>query len=78
VAVNGYIKSCARFYTLKRSVSLSCIFDNELNCGCLGGCRGNIACHLPIKAANSRYIDVCDRSPIGLLMIEDQKSLTLR
>jgi hypothetical protein len=53
VAFNGYIESGDQFDRLKRSVSLSRRFENELNCGCLGGCHGNIARHLPIKAANS-------------------------
>jgi hypothetical protein len=77
VAVNGYIQSSNLFYWLKLSVSLGCSCENELNCGCLGGCRGNIACYLPIKAANSRYMDVCDQSQIRLPKIQVQKSLTL-
>jgi len=77
VAVNGYIQSCDLFYRLKRSVSLGCSFENELNCGCPGGCRGKVTWYLPIKAANSRYIDVCDHSPIRLPKMRDPKSLTL-
>jgi len=78
VAVNGYIQCCERFYWLKRLVSLGCSFENELNCGCPGGCHWNVACSLPIKAANSRYMDVCDHLPIRLPNIQVQKSLTLR
>jgi len=78
VAINDYIQSCDRFYRLKRSVSLGCSFENELNCGCPGGCHGNVACYLSIKAADSWYIDVCNHSPIGLPKMQDQKSLTLR
>jgi len=78
VAVNGYIQSFDRFYWLKCSVSLGCSFENELNCGCLGGCRGNSAFYLPITAANSRYMDVCDHSPIRLPEMQVHKSLMLR
>jgi len=78
VAVNGYIQSSDRFYWLKHPVSLGCSLENELKCGCLGGCRGNVACFLPIKAANSEFMDVCDYSPIGLPKMQVQKSLTLR
>jgi len=78
VAVNGYIPSCDRFYRLKSSVSLGCSFENELNCGCPGGCRRKVACYVPVKAANSRYLDVCDHSPIRSPKMQDQKSLTLR
>jgi len=78
VAVNGYIQSCDWFYWRKRSVSLGCTFEYELNCGCPGGCDENVACYLPIKAANSRYMDVCDHLPIRLPKMQEQKSLTLR
>ena len=78
MAVNRYIQSCNQLYRLKRSVSPRCNFRNELNCGCTGGCRGNIACYLPIKAADSRYIDFCDHSTIRLPKMQDQQSLTLR
>ena len=77
MAVNGYIQSWDQFYRLKRSVSLSCSFENGLNCGCQGGCWGNRACYLPIKASNSWYIDVCDHSPVGLPKVQEQKLLTL-
>ena len=77
MVVNGYIQSCDQLYRLKDSVLLSCSFENELNCGCLGGCCGNVACDLPMKAANSRYIDVCDHSPIRLPKMQDQKLLML-
>ena len=78
MAVNGNIQSCDRFHRLKHSVSLSCSIVNELNYGCPGDCPGNIACYLPIKAANSRYIDVCDHWPFRLPKMQDQQSLTLR
>ena len=77
VAVISYIHSRDRLYRLKHSVSLSYSFENEVKCGCLGGCRGNIACYLPIKSTNSPYIDVCDHSPIRLPTMQDQKLWTL-
>ena len=77
MAVNGQIHSCDRFYRLICSVSLGGSFEDEPNCGCPGGCRGNVSCYQPIKAANSRYIDVCDHSPIRLPKMQEQKSLTL-
>ena len=78
MAVYGYIQSCDRFCRLKRSVSLGCSFEIDLNCGCQGGGCGKVACYLGIKAVNSRYIDVCDHSPIILPKTQDQKSLMLR
>jgi len=77
VAVNGSTQSCDRFHKLKCSVSLGCSFDNEIYCGCPGGCRGKVACYLPMTAANVLYIDVCEYSPIRLPNMQDQKSLTL-
>jgi hypothetical protein len=78
VAVYGYIQCRDQFYSLKCSVSLSSRFENGRNCSCPGGCRGNVACYLPIMVANSWYIDVCDHLPIGLPKMQDLKSLTLR
>jgi len=52
--------------------------QNEVNCGCPGGCRRTVACYLPMKAASSRYIDVCDHSLIRSPKTQDQKLLTLR
>jgi hypothetical protein len=77
VAVNGYIQSYHQFYRLKCSVSMSCSFESEQNCGCPEGCHVNVACYLPIKADNARYIDVCDHSPIRLPYMQDQKLLKL-
>jgi hypothetical protein len=77
VAGNGYIQSCNRFHRLKCSVLLGCSLENKLHCGYPGGCHGNVACYQPIKPANSRYIDVCDHSPIRLPKMQDQKSLSL-
>jgi hypothetical protein len=78
VAIDGYIHRCDQVYRLNHSVSLSCSFENELNCGCTGGCCWNVASYLLIKAANSWYIDVWDHLPIILPKMEDQKSLSLR
>jgi len=39
---------------------------------------GSSLAYLPIKAVNSRYIDVCDHSPNRLLTMQDQKLLLLR
>jgi hypothetical protein len=77
VAISGSTQSCDRCCRLKHSGSQSCSFKNEINCGCPGGCRGNIACYLPIMAANSWYIDVCDHSPSRLPKMQDQKLFTL-
>jgi hypothetical protein len=33
--------------------------------------------YLSVKAANCRYIDVCDPLPISLRKMQDQKSLSL-
>jgi len=54
VAVFGYIQSCARLYWLIHLGSLSRSVENALNCGFTGGCRGNFAWYLLIKAAYSR------------------------
>jgi len=77
VAINGHIQSCDWLYRLKRSESLIRSLENELNLGCLGGFRGNIACCLSIKAAISQYIDVCDHSQIRSPNMHNQKSLSL-
>jgi hypothetical protein len=63
VAVNGFIPSFDWFYRPQCSVLLNRNFENELNCGWAGGCRGNVACYLPIMAANSRLMDVWDYGP---------------
>jgi hypothetical protein len=55
VAVNGHIQCCDQYYRLKRSVSLGYSFENEQKCGFPGGCHENVACYLPINAANSQY-----------------------
>jgi hypothetical protein len=46
VAICSYIQSYDQFNRLECSASLSRSFENELNCGCLGACRGNIASYL--------------------------------
>lgn len=74
-ALNGYIQCCGQLYMLNRSGLLNCRVDNALNWGCLGGCPWNIVCCLPILAANTLYIDVCDHSPITFPMIQVQNSL---
>jgi len=38
---------------------------------------GTLLPYLPLKASNSRYIDVSNHSPIRLPMMQDQKSLSL-
>jgi len=53
MAANGYICSFDWFYTLKRSGSLSCSIENELNCDCPGTCSETTTCLLCCKGCQN-------------------------